>query len=247
MNMRSTRRGFTMLEVLVASAMVGMLLIALNTFIFSMVDLWGGKQDERNFDLHVGTVTRYLQHEMNVAGLPPNAVAVTSTATTSTPSIFMQSLVNPSTAVNTSDPLLTFILPYEDRQLPWPKGTLDTTSHGGGPEALPDLTCNLAVTAKGLVLLWHSQYESTFATDPPRATILSPLVTEMKYEYYTATTGSVTWTSATAIQYDDTSGLPLIPNQLRLTFTYEPPNNGPVMTRSTVIVLPTPAQGLPAY
>jgi len=236
-----------MLEILVASAMVGMLLIALNTFVFAMAELWGYKQDERNFDLHVGTVTRYLQHEMNLAGLPPYAVAVTSTATTSTPSITMQTLANPSPAVANQDPLLTFTLPYEDRHLPWPKGTLDTTSHGGGPEALPDLACNLALNSNGLVLLWHSQYESTFATDPPRATVISPLVTEMYYDYYTATTGSVVWSESATIQYDPDSGLPMVPNRLRLVFTYQPPNDVPVMTHSTVIVIPTPVQGLPPY
>ena len=65
------RRGFTLLEVLLATALVGLLLAGLNIFIFSMGELWGKNSDRRLFDQHVNAVTRYLQRELRAAGLPP--------------------------------------------------------------------------------------------------------------------------------------------------------------------------------
>ena len=65
------RAGFTMLEILIAVSLVGLLLVALNTFIFSMGELWGKNSDVRLFEQHVRNVTRFMQEEMARAALPP--------------------------------------------------------------------------------------------------------------------------------------------------------------------------------
>ena len=46
------RRGFTLLEMLVSLALLGVLMVTLNTFLFSMSELWGGGRDQRLFDQH---------------------------------------------------------------------------------------------------------------------------------------------------------------------------------------------------
>ena len=62
-------RAFTLLEVLLALALVALLLVAMNTFVFSMGELWGRGTDVRLFDLHVRAVSRYLEHELRAAAL----------------------------------------------------------------------------------------------------------------------------------------------------------------------------------
>jgi prepilin-type N-terminal cleavage/methylation domain-containing protein len=47
------RGGFTLLEILLSLALIGLLLVSLFTFIFSMGELWGRNTDVRLFDLHV--------------------------------------------------------------------------------------------------------------------------------------------------------------------------------------------------
>ena len=50
---RRLRRGFTLLELLLAMALAATVLIGLNTFVFSMGELWGRGGDVRLFDRHV--------------------------------------------------------------------------------------------------------------------------------------------------------------------------------------------------
>ena len=75
MNRRRSARAFTLLEVLMALALVMLMLVALNTFIFSMGELWGRNTDVRLFEQHVRAVTRFLGHELRTASLPPAARA----------------------------------------------------------------------------------------------------------------------------------------------------------------------------
>ena len=68
-------RGFTLVELMVSIAIVGMLLVALNSFLFSMGELWGRNADVRLFDQHVNAVTRFLASELSSAVYPPSARA----------------------------------------------------------------------------------------------------------------------------------------------------------------------------
>ena len=70
-------RGFTLLEILLSLALVSLMLVALNTFVFSMGELWGRNADVRLFDQHVRAVTRFLQHELRAAVLPPASTSST--------------------------------------------------------------------------------------------------------------------------------------------------------------------------
>jgi prepilin-type N-terminal cleavage/methylation domain-containing protein len=71
-----TPRGFTLLETLLAVALAAALLIAVNFFVLSMGELWGGGSEARLFDRHVRGVTRFLE------SLVQQAVVPTTSATT---------------------------------------------------------------------------------------------------------------------------------------------------------------------
>ena len=65
--------GFTLLEILLSLVLVGLLLVSMNTFVFSMGELWGQRTDVRLFDQHARAVSRFLEHELRAAALPPAA------------------------------------------------------------------------------------------------------------------------------------------------------------------------------
>jgi prepilin-type N-terminal cleavage/methylation domain-containing protein len=209
--------GFTLLEILLALALVTLVLVAMNSFIFSMGELWGQNSEARLFERHVRAVTRFLEDELRRAVLPPAA------RQNSTP-IAMQE-VRPQNGM--MENLVTFELPEGSRLFTWP-----------GRE-LPEVVCSFqARPNEGLVMLWHSRLEKNFETDPPRETVVSPLVTGLTYEYYDAEFSR--W-SAEPQAKKDQQGQPLTPNRIRLKFTYDR------MTRESVVTLPMPTQGLPAF
>jgi prepilin-type N-terminal cleavage/methylation domain-containing protein len=211
------RAGFTLLEILLALALVSLVLIAMNTFVFSMGELWGRNTDVRLFDQHVRAVTRFLEHELRAAVLPPAARA------NSTPLSVQE--IRPENGL--SENMLTFDLPGGSRFFTWPD------------RPLPEVVCSFQVRQdEGLILLWHSRLEKNFETDPPRETVVTPLATGLAYDYFDANTSR--WTTETALKIDNT-GKPITPNRLRLTFTYGR------MTRESLVPLPTPSQALPAF
>ncbi len=207
--------GFTLLELLLSLVLIGMLLVAMNQFIFSMGELWGRGADVRLFDRHVRAVTRFMEKTLHSTVLP-SARGVQVLA--------IQDLRLPDGPTET---LLTFELPAGSRVLPWPAAPL------------PDVVCALGVRPQqGLVLYWHSRLETRFADDPPRATLLSPLVTALSYDYYNA--GFNSWQNYPSLQRDS-SGQWQLPTRLRLRFTYG------TLTRETIVTLPTASQALPLF
>jgi len=212
---RGRRRGFTLIEVLLSMALVALMLVALNTFVFSMGELWGRNTDVRLFDQHVQAVTRYLQREMMVAAYPPSGAANASPIG-----------VQPVTPANgLQDNLITFMLLGGTHVLHWP----------GRP--LPEVVCSLQVrSGQGLYLLWHSDMETRFNQDPPREALLSPWVAACSYDYFDSDLNK--WTNETVLR-KDAGGNPLVPQRLRLAFAYGK------LKRETVVTLPTTPQGLP--
>jgi prepilin-type N-terminal cleavage/methylation domain-containing protein len=217
LHLRRPRRGFTLLEILLALALVGLLLVAMNTFIFSMAELWGQRTDVRLFEQHVRAVTRFLENELRASALPPAARAG------STP-IGLQE-VRPQSGL--MEKMLTFELPAGSRLFQWPE------------RPLPEVICSFQVRPnEGLVLLWHSRLEKNFETDPPRETIVTPLATALAYDYFDP--DSRRWTTETQVKLDP-QGQPLTPQRLRLKFAYQK------LTRESVITLPVPGPALPVF
>ncbi len=210
-------RGFTLLEILLALALVALLLVALNTFIFSMGELWGKGADVRLFDQHVRAVTRFLEHELRASALPPAARAY------SVPIALQE--VRPQNGA--MEKMLTFELPAGSRLFRWPE------------RALPEVVCSFQARAnEGLVLLWHSRLEKNFETDAPRETVVTPLVSGLTYDYWEVDTKR--WVTETSLKMDP-QGQPMTPQRLRLKFAYAK------MTRESVVTLPMPGEGLPVF
>lgn len=212
-----SRRAFTLLEVLLSLMLVSLVLVGLNTFIFSMGELWGRNTDVRLFEQHVRAVTRFLEHELRSAALPPAAQP------NSTPIALQE--VRPQNGV--MEKMLTFELPAGSRLFTWPD------------RPLPEVVCSFqARPNEGLILLWHSRLEKNFETDAPRETVVTPLVTGLAYDYYEPDFNR--WTTETQLK-NDPQGQPMAPQRLRLKFTYGK------MTRNSVVTLIDPSQALPAF
>lgn len=211
------RAAFTLLEILLSLALVGLMLVALNTFIFSMGELWGRGSDVHLFDRHVRSVTRFLEHELRNAVLPPAARA------NSNPLALQE--IRPQFGM--TEKLLTFDLIGGSRLFVWPE------------RPLPEVVCSLQVREReGLFLLWHSRLEKNFETDPPRETLVTPLVTGMTYDYFD--TDFNRWSNERTLKLD-TSGQPMVPQRLRLTFAHDG------LTKESVVTLPAPTGGLPLF
>jgi prepilin-type N-terminal cleavage/methylation domain-containing protein len=208
-------RGFTLIEIILSVALVGLVMVGLNTFIFSMSELWGKNTDVRLFDQHVRAVTRFLQREIVHASLPPAAAA------NATPVGVQQ--ITPSGAPQEN--LITFMELSGSRIFTWPS------------VPLPEVYCSLQVRRdKGLYMLWHSDLENHFNDDPPRETLVSPFVTGLAYDYFD--TDFNKWTTETALR-TDSSNNPVPPQRLRITFTYEK------LTREALVIVPAVGQALP--
>ena len=215
---RAPRSAFTLLELMIALALVALLMVGLNMFVFSMGELWGQNTDKRLFEQHVRAVTRFLDREMLAAALPPAGKAGQA-------AIAPQE-VRPASA--NSDYLLTFDLPEGSRLIAWPT------------QPLPEVVCSLLVRDRqGLVLLWHSRLELHFADDAPHETLISPFVTAMAYDYFDANLKR--WTTETRLQRDAASGNYRTPQRIRFTFTYGK------LTKDTMITLPVATEGLPNF
>lgn len=212
------RAGFTLLEILMALALVALLLVAMNTFIFSMGELWGRNNEMRLFEQHARAVTRFLQAELRVAALPPSAVAG------ATPLVGQE--VRPE--AGSTENLLTFELPDGCRLIHWPD------------HPLPEVVCSLQVRDReGLFLLWHSRLEKGFEDNPPHETLVTPFVTAMTYDYYDAEFR--TWKNEPSLRRDPNTDTFTTPQRLRLTFTYGK------LTREMVLTLPDTPQALPNF
>ena len=215
---RGGRGGFTLLEILLSLALAGLVLVAMNTFIFSMGELWGRNSETHLVNQHVNAVARYLQAEFRNATLPPAARA------NATPITVEQINTKSGGTAN----LLTFDLPNGTRVLGWPDN-----------RPLPEVVCSLQYRqGEGLYLLWQSRLEKKFGEDPPRETLLTPLVTGMSYDYYDDSFKR--WTTETAVR-NDTNGNPEAPQRLRLTFTYGK------LTRDALIAVPLALQSMPNF
>ena len=76
------------------------------------------------------------------------------------------------------------------------------------------------------------------ASHAPRESVVTPLVTGLSYDYYDAETNR--WSNETMLK-SNAQGQPMVPQRLRLKFTYNK------MTRESVVTLPIAGQALPAF
>jgi hypothetical protein len=153
--MRRRAGGFTLLEILLALMLTGLVLVSLNTFIFSMGELWGRGGDARLLDRHVQAFTRFLEEDLR--GAESGTVGVREMRT----------------APGGREWVVSYLRPEGNRVMVWPE------------RPLPDVLAGLGLRdGQGLWLLWHSVWEERFLADPARETQLSPWVTAVAYDYF---------------------------------------------------------------
>ncbi len=161
MSNHKSHRGFTLLETLVSLALLGILLVTLNTFLFSMSELWGGRRDQRLFDQHVRAATKQLSETLASATFGIGAKGCT--------------IKDVHGSDGTMMPRLTFLLADAGRLADWPEAPL------------PDVDFSLYVQPElGLILKWQSRLEIERDANDQHETILSPFVTSIAYEYFDA-------------------------------------------------------------
>ncbi len=189
-----TARAFTLIEMLVAAALLGLLLLTLNYFIFSMAEIWGHGAERRLFDQHVRAVTREVEGMLRKASLPP--------APTEAPLFAREIRLDDGRRTT----VLSFEQPEGSPRLPW------------RAVPLPDVVCSLVVQeGKGLMLYWHSRLEEDFDDSAPRAWAMSPFGTSLTYEYNEA--DGATWRTYDQLQRN-AAGQSTLPARLRLGFTH---------------------------
>jgi prepilin-type N-terminal cleavage/methylation domain-containing protein len=204
---RRLRRGFTLIEVLLSLTLIATILAATTFLIFSMGELWGRGTDVRLFDRHARGVTRFLQSTMNQATVYWDSQQRERIV-----------LAQPPGVGHFDDRLISFEVEEGPGFLVWPD------------VPLPSVVCYLHfVPSEGLFLLWHSRLEVGFEEQPPRATLLSPFVTGMSFDYFDPETQ--VWTNMP--QFDSpVQGEPIVPERVRLTFSYDG------IQRETILAIP---------
>lgn len=189
-----TRRGATLIELLVAIAMMAMLMTALLSFVFSMTEIWGQGGEKRLFEQHVNAVTRHLESMMRRAALPTAGLSSEEAFTFQEVSIARAGRLNG----------LTFTLPGGDRLMQW----------NGSPAPFATVTLGID-RQQGLILYWRSQLEEE--TDQWRETAVTPFVMALRYVYYDVDTER--W-STDANPQRNRDGLWRVPERLILQFEH---------------------------
>ncbi len=188
-----SRRGFTLIESLVSLALLAILMVTLNTFLFSMSELWGDRRDQRLFDQHVRAATAQLKQALDAATLGPGASGVIMKDTT--------------TKDGTTEGRLNFLLADAGRLANWPVSPL------------PDVDFSLYAEAeRGLILQWQSRLELERDLKDYHETVLSPFVTSIHYEYYDTTLKR--WHKEEEAMHDIDGTTWLQPSRIYLNFAY---------------------------
>jgi len=193
MTSATIKKGFTLLETLVSLVLLGILLVTLNTFLFSMSELWGGGRDQRLFDQHVRAATRILKETLNQTTIGPGALGCTIKDITDVDGVVA--------------PRLTFLLTDAGRLADWPEAPL------------PDVDFSLFVnTERGLILQWQSRLELERDLNDIHETILSPFVTSIAYDYFDGELKK--WKSEEAPIRDTSGSAYLQPARLRIRYAH---------------------------
>ncbi len=214
---RSGCSGFTLLEVLMAVALGALVVTASTAFLMSLAELWGHGSNERLFQKHARGVTRFLEESFRVASSRYPGEEEES------PVHWFEWEGDDSR----TEPLLTFELEQSPGALIWPE------------EPMPHVICSLEFSMRdGLFLLWRSRLEEDFEEQPPRRTLVSPFVREVRYHYIDYEDEYPQWEITSTPVEDEDSGY-WIPQRIELVFVFD----GERVARQ--LILPGPMSGTP--
>ena len=193
--MKSSRRGMTLIELLVAMVLMAALLVALLSFVFSMTEIWGQGGERRLFGQHVDAVSRHMESMLRRAALPAGGGVAAEAFT-------VREISPPGQGRITG---LGFTLNDGDRLLTW----------SGQPVPLTE--CVLSVEPnRGLVIYWRSALEAE--EDDWRDELVTPLINAIAYRHLDARMGS--WRTETSPQRAGNGGW-IVPEQIVLRFAHD--------------------------
>lgn len=142
-----------------ALSLLGVLLVALNSFVFSMAELWGQGREERLFAQHARAVSLHVEELLRSAARGPGGSGL--------------AIKEVKLETGGDAPELAFTLAEGSRLLTWPE------------TPLPDVELSLGVEEReGLVLHWQSVLETRRDMEAPRTVKLSPFVVSLAWDYY---------------------------------------------------------------
>ncbi len=214
-----SRKGFTLLEVMVAVFIGAAILVAVTTFVFSMGELWGKGANVWLFQKHVRGVSRFLEQSLQSSGwkMPQGDEEA--------PIYWGER----GGRAYQNEKLLTFELEKSPGVLIWPESPL------------PYVVCSLEFDKnEGLFMLWRSRLEEDFGEEEPRKTLISPFVTDLKYYYLDPEDEDAEWEVEDDPQKEADSEY-ILPQRIELVFEYQ----GKEEKRQ--IILPTVFNGIPSF
>lgn len=190
------RTAFTLLEVLMALFLGGMLLTAAAAFLFGLFNLTVETEEAPVGKTHADAVADFLAYAFSTA-LPPSQ----DDAAANQSAVAWQPLPG---SIQLNEQALALRLPG------------DLPLFFDDSLFLPELNCFLVFDRDdGLVFLWQTDAMATEDTGDFRRTIVSPLAVSMEYLYYDVDSNQ--WDSVTEPEQDDGGGFRL-PDFLRLEF-----------------------------
>ncbi len=193
---RTARGGFTILEVLMAIFLGGLLLTAAASYLFGLFNLKTILEERPAYEDHVNGVVRFLDFAFANAIAEENEAAV--------------SIQQPPGASLGDAEALAFRI----------NGELPLFVDSG--QYLAELDCYLVFDEEaGLYLLWQSDQMANEDADDLRRTPLSPYVTAITYAYYDEE--FQTWEEEQEFQDAAEGGLAL-PDMIRIYFTHPKDN-----------------------
>ena len=216
---RGNRGGFTLIEVLLAVGLGALMLTAITFTIYSMAALWGYGQNERLFGKHTRGVSRFLEHSFQ------SASGRYSEEESSSP-IFWMDWEGDDTEL---EQFLSFELETSPGAFVWPI------------EPLPHVVCSLDFDPdEGLFVLWRSRLEEEFEEAPPRRTLVSPFVRDLRYHYIDYEVENPQW-EVTQEPKREADRSYLLPQRVELVFELK----GETVTRQ--LAIPEALAGVPVF
>lgn len=207
--------GFSMVEVLLAMAIGGLLLVAASSLLISISQAWANRPATRDaFDAHVNGVAYFLGATLEEAALPTVAGGEGKIVDLQRPVGFSES----------DDPLIHFYLREGPPLLVWPKGTASRVHAYFHFEE-----------EEGLSILWFSELQELEKNDEGRLepedpddlrkTLISPFCKKIYYCYYgeeDADSEDIKeWKIEKDLEENVSNGKYRVPDFIKLVFQWE--------------------------
>lgn len=208
------KQGFSMVEVLLALAIGGLVLTAATSLLITISNAWANRPATRDaFDAHVNGVANFLSAIIEEATLP----------TLSRAGDHAVDLQRPVGYSDSEDPLIHFFLREGPPLLVWPVGTVSRVHCFFHFEE-----------SEGLSLLWYSELQELEKNDEGKMepededdlfkTKISPFCTEIFYCYYGEENANSDdlkeWEIVTDLEENIQTGKYRIPDFMKLVFSW---------------------------